>query len=456
MKYLFFLIFSYSFLFSIYIGNGFNPQNLKVLNELDIDSSFITDYKLQQYYKKFTKKHKKDYPKKLNKASLFIPQIKQILKENGIPTAFVYLAMAESNFALKAKSHKKAKGLWQFIPSTAKKFGLTIDEYVDERLDIIKSTKAAAKYLKYLYKKFGKWYLAVLAYNCGEARVIEGITRASLDMYCNKHKNCRKNKTIRYYRKIIRLYQRKEVKFKKLVQIYNKVMKLGYKPDIDELLIFQKGLKRQYIPNESRNYIRRIISLAMMNNSEILLKDENLHLLNQAICSPIVTVKVKGGVLLKNIAKVIGMNKKELYELNPYFKKGITPLTKKYYTINILYSQLARFNANKDKIKNDIFDAYTVKAGDSLYLIGKRYKISYKVIKKINHLKSNILKIGQKLLIPVDSDFVIKKPIFYIVRKGDSLIKIAKKYKINVKKLKKDNKLSSNMIYIGDKLVINN
>jgi len=456
MRSLFFLIFSYSLLFSIYIGNGFNPQNLKVLEELDIDSSFITDYRLQQFYKNFLKKQKSEYANKLNKASLFIPQIKQILKENGIPTAFVYLAMAESNFALKAKSNKKAKGIWQFIPSTAKKFGLTIDEYVDERLDLIKSTKAAAKYLKYLHKKFGKWYLAAIAYNCGEARVIEGITRAALDMYCSEHKTCKKDKKIKNFRKIIRLYQRKKVGFRKLFKVYNEVMKFGYNPDIDELLILQKNIKRQYIPNESRDYIRKIISLAMMNNSEILLKDENLHLLNQSIGTPIVTVEVKGGVLLKNIANVIGMSKKELFELNPYFKKGITPLNKKSYTINILYSQLARFNANKDKIKTDIYDSYTVKAGDSLYLIGKKYKIDYKIIKKINHLKSNILRVGQNLLIPVDSDFVLKKPIYYIVKKGDSLIKIAKKYKISVKKLKKDNKLSSNTIFVGDKLVINN
>jgi membrane-bound lytic murein transglycosylase D len=443
--------------FAIYIGSGFNPQNLKILEELDIDSSFITDYRLQEYYKKFSKSHKYTFANQLNDASLFIPQIKQILKENDIPSAFLYLVMAESYFTLDAKSHKKAKGLWQFLPSTAKRFGLEIDEYIDERMDIIKSTKAAVKYLKYLHKMFGKWYLAAIAYNCGEARVIEGITRASLDMCCNKHiKKCRKNQKIKQYRHIIRLYQQKKLKYNKLYQVYKDIKKLGYKPDIDQLLILQKNIKRQYIPNESRDYIRKIISLAMMNNSDILLKDENLHLLNRGICSPIAKIEVKGGILLKNIAKVLGITKKKLLELNPFIKRGITPPYKKKYHLYIPYSQLVRFNLNKDKIKTDIYDYYIVKKGDSLYKIAKKYKIKYKSIKRVNKLTSNILHIGQMLHIPLDEDMLLPEPLIYVVQHGDSLIKIAKKYKISLQQLKQDNQIKSNLIHVGDKLVIKN
>jgi len=232
-------------------------------------------------------------------------------------------------------------------------------------------------------------------------------------------------------------------------------MKLGYKPGIDELLIIQRGLKRQYIPNESRNYIRKIISLAMMNNSDILLKDENLHLLNRGVCSPIAKIEIKGGVLLKNVASILGIEKKELLSLNLHIKKGITPPRKKKYHLYIPYSQLIRFNANKHNIKNS-YDFYVVKKGDSLIKIAKMYKIDYKIIKQFNKLKSNILQIGQKLLIPVDMDIVNKKPIIYIVQKGDSLIKIAKKYKISLARLKKDNNLKSSIIHIGDKIVIKN
>jgi membrane-bound lytic murein transglycosylase D len=163
-----------SSLFSSLIGNGFLHNDLKVLEELEIDSAFITDYRFQKYYKTFVKKHKNSYTEKLNNAELFIPQIKKILKENNIPSAFLYLVMAESNFVLRASSNKKAMGLWQFIPNTSNAYGLKIDEYIDERMDFVKSTKAAVSYLTKLNKMFDKWYLAAISYNCGEGRVIEG------------------------------------------------------------------------------------------------------------------------------------------------------------------------------------------------------------------------------------------------------------------------------------------
>jgi len=440
-------------MFGSLVGSGFIQNDLKILEELDINSAFITDYKLQKYYKKFSKTHRKDYTTKLNNAQLFVPQIKQILKENNIPSAFLYLVMAESNFLLEASSHKQAKGLWQFIPMTSQVYGLKINDYTDERMDFIKSTKAAVTYLKRLDKMFGKWYLAAIAYNCGEGRVIEGITRATLDMYCQDHK-CRNNKTIQSYRTIIRDYQHKRVKFHKLNKVYKVVKKWKYKPDIDQLLIVQPNLKRQYLPQESRNYIRKIISLAMMNNSDYLMKDENEHLLNRGLCSPIATVKVKGGLLLRNIAEVIGVSKEELKALNPHIKRDIIPPEENNYEIYIPYSQLTRFNENIKNIKPNIFESYQVHKGDTLSKIAHKYKIKYQLIKKFNHLKTNILSINQHLIIPIDPDNY-KHPQQYIIKKGDTLNKIAKNFKIPLKRIMKDNNLKTSMIHIGDKLVIN-
>ena len=439
-------------MFASLVGSGFIQNDLKVLEELDIDSSFITDYKLQQYYKQFSKSHKEQYTKKLNDASLFIPQIKNILKENQIPSAFLYLVMAESNFMLKAKSNKKAMGLWQFIPSTSRIYGLKINDYIDERMDFIKSTQAAVKYLKKLHKMFGKWYLAAIAYNCGEGRVIEGIVRATLDMYCEDN-NCKKDKKIKEYRKTIRAYQQKRIKFKAVGKIYKEVKKWKYKPDIDKLLIVQKKLKRQYLPKESRDYIRKIISLAMMNNSDYLMKDQYNHLLNRGLGSPIATVKVKGGLLLKNIADVIGVKKQELQALNPHIKRNIIPPEEKKYDIYIPYSRLARFNANIANIKPNLFESYTVKKGDSLAKIGREFGIKYQLIKKFNNLKSDILSINQKLIIPIDPD-LYKRAKNYFVKKGDTLGKIAKRFNVPLKRLMEDNNLKTSMIHIGDKIVI--
>ena len=452
MKKIIFLILLSCSLMGSLIGNGFIHNDLKVLEELEIDSTFITDYRFQKYYKSFSKRHKNSYTEKLNNAELFIPQIKKILKENEIPSAFLYLVMAESNFVLRASSHKKAMGLWQFIPKTSAVFGLKIDEYVDERMDFLKSTEAAVTYLRKLNKMFDKWYLAAISYNCGEGRVIEGITRATLDMYC-KDNNCRKDKTIQSYRKTIRDYQQKKVKFREVNKIYKVVKKWNYKPDIDELLIEQRGLKRQYIPKESRDYIKKIISLAMMNNSEYLMKDENTHLLNRGISSPIATVQVKGGMLLKNIADVIGVSKKELKYLNPHIKRNIIPPEEKKYDIYIPYSQLARFNANIKDIKPNIFESYIVKKGDSLHKIAKVYGVKYKLIKKFNSLKSNMLSVKQHLIIPIDPD-IYKRPKNYVIKRGDTLNKIASNFKVPLERIMKDNNIKTSMIRVGDNIVI--
>jgi membrane-bound lytic murein transglycosylase D len=440
---------------AVLVSTSFVNNDLTILEELDISSSYITDYKLQQTFANRLKHSKKGYTKKLNNAFLFVPQIKKILKDNNMPSAFLYLAMAESNFILNASSNKKAKGVWQFMPQTGRLYGLHIDKFIDERMDIIKSTKAATKYLTRLHDMFDKWYLAAIAYNCGEGRVIEGITRATIDMYCDDvgYKICRKDPKIQKYRWVIKMYQQKRVKFNELRKVYNKVKKWKYKPDIDQLLVVQTKIKRQYIPEESRDYIRKIIALAMMNNSDFLIKDDNTHLLNRGISDPIAHIEVKGGVLLKNVAQLIGYSKEKLKKLNQHIRKNILPLDRKTYTLYIPYSKLSRYNLNKDHLKATQYDSYKVKPGDSLAKIGKKFHISYKIIKKYNHLKSNLLRVGQELIVPIDPD-LYKRDTNYIVKVGDTINKIAHLYKIKTKKLIKDNELKSTIIQVGDKLVI--
>ena len=438
------------------VSTAFVHNDLTVLDELDINSNYITDYKLQEEFQNRLKFSKKRYTQKLNNAHLFVPQIKKVLRENEIPSAFLYLVMAESNFILDASSHKSAKGLWQFMRPTANHFGLKTNEYIDERMDIVKSTKAAVTYLKKLHGMFDKWYLAAVAYNCGEGRVIEGLTRATIDMYCEDvgYTVCRKEPRINEFRKTMRLYQTKRVKFREINKIYKKVKKWKYKPDIDKLLVVQKGVSRQYLPEESRGYIRKIISLAMMNNSDFLIKDENTHLLNRGLSDPIASIDVKGGVLLRNVAEVIGINKKKLKELNQHIKRDLLPLDDDTYTLYIPYSKLSRYNLNKGNLKSTQYEVYKVKRGDTLASIGREFKLNYKVIKRHNHMKSNFLKIKQELMIPIDPD-VYKRPINYVVKVGDTLGRIASNYNIAFKQLMKDNNLKTSMIHIGDELVIN-
>ena len=432
-------------------SSEFVQSNLKILNDLDLSSSYISNYDFQEFYKNYKKKYTWSYREKLKKADLFIPTIKKILKNNNMPSTFLYLAMAESNFELNARSHKKAIGIWQFMPRTAQMYGLKINYYTDERMDIEKSTRAAVIYLKKLYKMFDKWYLAALAYNCGEARVIEAITRATIDMYCEDNQNCKNDNTIKSYRKIIKNYQEKNTGFNKVYKVYKKVQKWNYNPSINELLIVQDKLERQYLPKESRSYMRKIVTLAMIgrNNNSLI----NNYIQDEVISTPLRAVKVKGGILLRNIADVIGLNKKQLKALNPHIKKNIIPPEEKLYDIYIPYALLSKFNNNIKNIKSNVFEVHIVKKGDTLGRIARIYGTKYTIIKKYNNLKSNILSINQDLIIPVDPD-TFKKPKKYIVKKGDSLDRIARKFGIKYSIIKKYNNLKSNTLSINQKLMI--
>lgn len=466
-----------SYTYASLIGSNFSQSDLQILEDLDIKSSFITDYKLQQTYEKYLiERNSKHYVKKLNAASLFVPRVKDILRQEGIPDVFIFMAMAESDFTINARSRVKATGLWQFMHGTAKRYGLRNDIYVDERMDLVKSTFAATKYLNRLNKMFDKWYLAAIAYNCGEGRLIEGITRATIDMYVEQNPKMAKSKKIKEYRQTIRDYQQKRVRFSKVNKIYKEVKKWGIKPDIEQLLLEQTKIKRQYVPKESRGYIRKIISLAMMNSQSFIKEKDNSHLLNLGISTTIATIPVKGGLHLRNIAKAINMDYAELKKLNSHIKQGIIPPTDLHYTINIPYSRLAKFQTVKSDIVDTKYAIHIVKRGETLSGIGKRYKISYKLIKNYNRLKSSKLSLKQKIIIPIPSDMIVKKTKIlkkarktktvklakaskkgtksHKVKSGDTLYSIARNYNVNLKKLMEDNNLESSFLKIGDRIVI--
>ncbi len=464
-KFLFILTFLIANLQAALIGSNFSQRDIQVLKELDIHPSYITDYNLHRTYNRILNGTQKRYVRKFNEASLFVPKLKEILNEQDIPATFLYMAMAESNFTIDARSYVRATGLWQFMSGTARRYGLKNNVYVDERMDLVKSTYAATRYLKHLHNKFGKWYLAAIAYNCGEGRVIEAITRSSIDMYEAKFgKKNQYSADIKKYRRTIRLYQEKRVKFRELFKIYKKVITWGVEPDIYQMLVVQKGIKRQYIPNESREYIRKIISLAMMNNQSFITDNDNSHLRNIGLTSNIATVNVKGGLHLQNIAKAIGMKSKALKKLNKHIKRDIIPTYVKEYPIHIPYSRLSRFNQNKSSIKPTVYAIHTVKRGDNLSSIGRKYGISYKFIMKFNGLKTNRLSLKQKLVIPgklakVSDRIAVKKArkvrkANYKVRRGDTLLGIAKRYSTDVKKLMADNNLKTSLIRQGDRIVI--
>jgi membrane-bound lytic murein transglycosylase D len=388
-------------------------SDLDILKDLDIETSYIKDEKFQDFYSKFSSRYEKSYLDSLTNGEDYIPEISSILKENDVPSVFLYMAMAESNFVLEAQSGRKALGLWQFMPGTATQFGLKKNKYVDERMDFIKSTEAAVKYLTKLHGIFGSWYLAALSYNCGDGRLIEGITRATIDMYCEDN-DCKNNKTIQGYQKTLRDYGRGRAKYKDVYEIYKVVKDWNYKPTINNLLTEKKGVSRQYIPDESRNYIKKIISLAMMNNND----KEAKNMANNSESS-LVRVDVSGGMLLKNIASLAGVTTDKLKKLNPHLKKNMTPPSMAKTQLYIPQSKLSTFNENRknitttpvkeegmktlfddvENIQSDYVKTYVVKKGDNLFRIAKKYGTTMEKIMKDNNLKSNKVKPGDKIVI---------------------------------------------------------
>jgi membrane-bound lytic murein transglycosylase D len=382
-------------------------KELAILDSFDIDPSFLYDPIMNDMRTSNSSlKKSKHFFQTMNEAYIFIPAIKSALTKCDIPQEFLYLAMAESNFSTRAYSKKRAAGLWQFMPGTARLYNLKIDEYVDERRNLIKSTDAAAQYLSSLHKRFGKWYLAAIAYNCGGGRLNQAIRKAGSD-------------------------------------------------DLAVLLDEDK----KYIPRESRYYIRKIVALALIGSDEqYLLSSEYEHLLNRANAYPISAVQLPSGESLNRVASLIDIPLKELKKLNRHLKYDFVPPYEKEYDVYIPYIKLSDFKQKYyEAPMSNIYKVHVVTRGDNLSYIGKKYGVSYKVIKDFNKLKSNGLRLKQKLVIPIakkSKSTKLNSRNYYMVKKGDSLNSISKAYKISIQNIKLQNNLRTSAIKIGDRLKI--
>ncbi len=432
------------FIFLFAYADIFNNKNIEVLNALDINENFIENKDLQKLYKEYSKEKKIYFLNVLQEGYQYLPLIKKSIINSKVPKELVSVAMAESYLTVNAKSDKKAIGLWQFMPKTARRFGLKIDEYVDERKDPVKSTKAAIEYLNNLYQFFGKWYLAIMAYNAGEARIVEALTRAKVDKLCKSlGKKCKYDKNIKKYRKIIKEYQRRgRYAYAPLYKLYQKLENVDI--SLDELLKFQKGLNRQYLPKETRKYILKVLAMSFLFNSDEFMKFTNSYLLNSGIVADIKKVEVPPGTSLFYVSKILKIPYKNLREYNMHLKYSFTPPYK--YYIYIPYEKLAEF-----KLKfhpKHYFMVYRVKKGDTLLKIARRFSTKVRFIKDFNKL-GRYLHIGEKIVLPLNSIFVK-----YKVKKGDSLRKIAREFGINYKKIMRVNNLKNSTIIAGQILKI--
>lgn len=341
---------------SVLFANVFTPEyyknQIEVLRELDIESNYISDLVFVQSKDSIKRTHSRTLSVSMDGFYEFIPAVRQIIKENELPKEFLYLAIVESGLKAQSTSRVRATGIWQFMEKTARSFDLRIDEFVDERKDPFKSTLAAANYLKELRAEFGKWYLAILAYNCGSGRLRQGIKEANSD-------------------------------------------------DLAVLLDENKS----YLPKETRSFIKKILTIAFLARNEDFLFEEKA-LANYALANEFVKVQVPAQVSLKDLARLTDMNYEDLQRYNPHFRYDFTPPDKSYYMYIPLEKSLT-YERNKHKklakveIKLPKTQTYIVKNGDSLWSIARKHGISVADIREYNNIKKNHIRPKQKLILPL-------------------------------------------------------
>ncbi len=368
----------------------------------------VENVNVKKWIKYFTVKDRERFQRFLDRGERYRMVVESVLEENDMPAELYYLDMIESGYRTEALSIAKAKGVWQFIPGTATRYGLRIDKTVDERQDPIRSTEAAAKYLRDLHNVFGSWHLAMAAYNAGEIRVLRAVFR-------------------------------------------------GKSRDFWQLS------KARALPRETSEYVPKFLAVVLigMNPEKYGFRTPKTH-------SPFPDaelVEVPGGLPLKEISKATGVSRAALTNANPHLRNE-TP-SGRTYEIWVPTSQVAKFkSANQSlkriatrypaqKHKTATVTRHIVKRGENLSLIAKKYKVSVGHLKRINGIRGNKLYVGTRLRLNAKSYKPVKS-VHYTVRRGDNLVFIAKKFNTTPKKIKTLNKLKQNKILVGQRLKVKN
>ncbi len=406
----------------------------------------------------------------------YFPIFEEILAKYGLPDELKYLSVVESALIPKAQSWASAVGLWQFMPFTGREYGLMQDFYVDERIDPYKSTEAAARFLKYLYEKFGDWHLALAAYNSGPGRVDQAIKRS------------------------------------------------GGKRSFWEIY--------PYLPNETKAYVPIYIAVVYVFNyhqEHFADQPKEVH-----TYIPSDTIQVSQFVNLKELAKQLDVDFEVIQILNPHLKKNVVPRHYKDYTIRIPKEKSEYFASNREdilkavnkgsyqyvpypKIQDNMLASntkgkkkltHTVQKGEFLAGIAKQYNVSPKDLMTWNKLRNNSVFASQRLVVWVedkkeenadstDKEMLAKndvekeevkkeqeerktpiqavsyhsqnqvgtvasaakpvskpKVIYHIVKPGDTLWNISKRYEgVSVDKIKKLNpQLKGDNLAVGQKI----
>ena len=452
-----------------------SPESLPALSEesYEVPLSGIPLYsnkrvdKWLDYFTGSGRKYMKTY---LERSSRYLTVMQEVLKENGLPAELVYVALIESGFSPKALSRANAVGYWQFIHGTGKRYGLRIDGFVDERKDPILSTQAAAQYFKDLYSLFGSWPLALAAYNSGEYRVNRAVLRHyNRDFWHLSAKKALPRETRNYVPKLIAAIQ--IAQNPKKYGFYG----LNFEPAIDYEQVFLKKpvslLKLAQNLEVSKEEIKRLNPMYKGEYVPVYGKGANIRipsgLLDKALASldksymPAPKYKyhyhywyrVRRGDSLYKIARRHKTTVRKLRRANNM--RSSASFLRVGQRIKIPSRKLVASSNSSSKRKPAHLtgDSHTVKKGQSLSLIAKLYGLKLSEIKRFNNIQGQAtIHPGQKLRL---TKTVQNSKLYHVVRKGETLIEIAKKYDTPLPNLMKENSLHFKSILLtGTRLII--
>lgn len=391
----------------------------------DSDIPLTFNSKVEYFIRYFQTSGRGAFSKWLSRSERYIPMMRTVLRNQGLPEDLVYLAMIESGFTPQARSVMSAVGPWQFMSGTGKLFHLRIDPWIDERRDPLKSTVAAAMYLKDLYALFNNdWYLAAAGYNAGENKILRAI-----NMYNSRD--------------------------------------------------FWELSKGEYLARETKDYVPKLLAAAI-----IAKEPAKYGFANVAYLPPIEfdTVRIPSRTDLEVIAKATGVSVRTLKELNPELRRSCTPPNYPNYELKIPRGMAAPFYTAYAKIpESERFTEqvrharYRVKGKETLASVARRFNTTPQALAELNNIGKKARLKGRVLTVPVllaaaDHEDEVGKPSksvakaksrpeestrYYTVKKGDTLYALAKRFNVTARMLAAWNNMKSKVaLKPGRRLIV--
>ncbi len=374
----------------------------------------VMNKQVAMYLDLFQNKQHKQFRDWMARSGKYMVLMETTLDKSGLPTDLMYLPMIESGYSQRAYSRARAVGLWQFMLPTARAYDLTIDKYVDERRDALKSTEAATKFLNDLYQDFGDWHLAVAAYNAGPGKIRKGLKKYNVDNFWDL-------------------------------------------------------AKYDYLHLETKRYVPKLVAAII-----IARQPEKYGFSKFSLDKPIAydTLKVKPGMSLNAISIIADTDTATIKELNQELHLGQTPANRADYAVKIPKGTKELASKNMGRLHSYVSTGYkthTTRKGETLAAICKKYNLNTTTLLKVNNIHSSRLKSGTKLRIPYSTvkyqllaqggqPLLARQQehlILHQIKKGDTVSTIAKKYRVPTKMIVDWNGLKSvNKIRTGQQIAL--